>query len=344
MKPALITGGAGFVGTNIADHLLRAGRRVRILDDLSRPGVQDNLRWLEATHGPELEIELGDVRNASVVARAVRGVESVFHLAAQVAVTTSLSDPMEDATVNVLGTLNVLDAVRACSRPPVVLFTSTNKVYGSLSDVTLRDDTGRHEPADRGLRAGIGEARPLDFCTPYGCSKGAADQYVLDWSASYGVPSVVFRMSCIYGPHQQGNEDQGWVAHFALCALTDTPITIFGDGRQVRDILYVGDLVRAFAQAEARAAEFAGQAFNIGGGADNAVSLREVIELLGEVRGRSPVLHHEAWRPGDQRWYVSDTRRFSAATGWRPEVTPRVGIEKLHDWLSDSAAAPAQAA
>jgi CDP-paratose 2-epimerase len=344
VRPALITGGAGFVGTNIADHLLRSGRRVRILDDLSRPGVQDNLRWLESTHGPGLEVELGDVRDASIVRRAVRGVDSVFHLAAQVAVTTSLSDPMEDATVNVLGTLNVLDAVRTRSRPPAVLFTSTNKVYGSLADVALREDTGRHEPVDRALRAGIGEERRLDFCTPYGCSKGAADQYVLDWSASYGVPSVVFRMSCIYGPHQQGNEDQGWVAHFALCALTEAPITIFGDGRQVRDILYVGDLVRAFERAETRAREFAGRAFNIGGGPDNAVSLLEVITLLGQVRGQAPPVRHESWRPGDQRWYVSDTRRFCAATGWTPEVRPRAGIEKLHDWLSHNAAATAQAA
>ena len=344
MRPALITGGAGFVGCNIADHLLRAGRRVRVLDDLSRPGVQDNLRWLQDTHGPELEIEIGDVRDAATVRRVVRGVDSVFHLAAQVAVTTSLTDPMTDAQVNVLGTLHLLDAVRARSRPPAVLFTSTNKVYGSLGDIPLRQGAERYEPCDQSWRAGIGERRPLDFCTPYGCSKGAADQYVLDWSASYGVPSVVFRMSCIYGPHQQGNEDQGWVAHFALRALTGSPITIFGDGRQVRDILYVGDLVRAFELAEAAAPRFAGQAFNIGGGPANAVSLLDVVDLLGDIRGEAPVLQHEAWRPGDQRWYVSDHRRFTSATGWTPEVDPRSGITGLHSWLRDHTAATTEAA
>ncbi|HWE14653.1 MAG TPA: NAD-dependent epimerase/dehydratase family protein [Solirubrobacteraceae bacterium] len=333
MRPALITGGAGFVGTNIADHLLRAGRPVRILDDLSRPGVEDNLRWLEGAYGASLEVEIGDVRDPNVVRRAVAGVQSVFHLAAQVAVTTSLDEPLADSAVNVIGTLHLLDAVRSHSRPPAVLFTSTNKVYGSLEDVELVERDDRYEPADPALRGGVSERRPLHFCTPYGCSKGAADQYVLDWSRSYRVPSVVFRMSCIYGPHQRGNEDQGWVAHFALSALAGLPITIFGDGKQVRDILYVGDLVRAFELAEARAAPFAGQAFNIGGGPANAVSLLDVIDILCDVGGDTPALRHEEWRPGDQRYYVSDTSRFCASTGWRPEIGPREGIEALHDWL-----------
>jgi CDP-paratose 2-epimerase len=343
VRPTLITGGAGFVGTNVADHLLRGGRPVRILDDLSRPGVQDNLRWLEHRHGELLDVVVADVRDRDAVRQAVSGVHSVFHLAAQVAVTTSMDEPMADAEVNIGGTLNLLDALRRRSRPPVVVFTSTNKVYGALTDLQLTERSGRYSPVRPELADGVSEARPLAFCTPYGCSKGAADQYVLDWSRSYGVPSVVFRMSCIYGPHQQGNEDQGWVAHFVLRALEGAPITIFGDGKQVRDVLFVEDLVRALTLAESRAPEFAGQAFNIGGGSGNAVSLLDVIDILREVSGVSPILRHEDWRPGDQRYYVSDTSRFSATTGWRPTVGPRQGIAALHDWLIDARQA-AQAA
>ena len=333
MSTALITGGAGFVGTNLADHLLRSGRRVRILDDLSRPGVEDNLRWLERTHGAALEVVIGDVCDRDAVREAAREVHSVFHLAAQVAVTTSIDAPMDDAAVNVLGTLHLLEEIRGRARPPAVVFTSTNKVYGSLADLELIERADRYEPAHSEFAQGVSELRPLSFCTPYGCSKGAADQYVLDWSRSYGVPSVVFRMSCIYGPHQHGNEDQGWVAHFARSVLEQEPITIFGDGKQVRDVLYAEDLVRALLIAEERAAEFAGQAFNIGGGRRNAVSLRDVIDILSDVRGCAPVLRHEQWRSGDQRYYVSDIGRFQAASGWRPTVSPRQGIEALHAWL-----------
>ncbi|HWE11741.1 MAG TPA: NAD-dependent epimerase/dehydratase family protein [Solirubrobacteraceae bacterium] len=332
-RTALITGGAGFVGTNLADHLLETGRRVRILDDLSRPGVERNLTWLQERHGPALEVEIADVRDPAAVGSALKGVESVFHFAAQVAVTTSLDEPFEDAEVNVRGTLNLLEAARRQPRPPIVLFTSTNKVYGSLEDLELVIRAERYEPADAASRSGVGEDRPLSFCTPYGCSKGAADQYVVDWSRSYGVPTVVFRMSCIYGPHQQGNEDQGWVAHFALSALQEEPITLFGDGRQVRDILYVDDLVRAFLIAEERATDFAGRAFNIGGGPENAVSLLDVIDLLAAVRGEAPALRHEPWRPGDQRYYVSDYSSFTETTGWRPSVDPADGVRLLHSWL-----------
>lgn len=332
---ALITGGAGFVGTNLADHLLKTGRRVRILDDLSRPGVQRNLSWLQQRHDNALEVEIGDVRDPAVVGTALTGVDTVFHFAAQVAVTTSLDEPFTDAEVNVRGTLNLLEAARRQTRPPVILFTSTNKVYGSLEDLDLDERDDRYEPADAAARTGVGENRPLSFCTPYGCSKGAADQYVVDWSRSYGVPTVVFRMSCIYGPHQQGNEDQGWVAHFVLSALAGEPITLFGDGKQVRDILYVDDLVRAFLIAEERAVAFAGRAFNIGGGPENAVSLLDVIDRLAAVRGEAPVLRHEPWRPGDQRYYVSDHSAFTAATGWRPSVDPAQGVRLLHAWLVD---------
>ncbi len=343
MSTTLITGGAGFVGTNVADHLLRSGRSVRILDDLSRPGVERNLRWLESRHGARLEVLIGDVRDRDTIRRALTGARSVFHFAAQVAVTTSLDAPLDDVGINLTGTLHLLEEARYQPRPPAVIFTSTNKVYGSLPDLQLLESERRYEPVEPRLRAGVDEARRLSFCTPYGCSKGAADQYVLDWSRSYHVPTVVFRMSCIYGPHQHGNEDQGWVAHFALSALQGTPITLFGDGKQVRDVLYVEDLVGALMIAEQRAPEFAGRAFNIGGGPKNAVSLLDVISILEAVRGEAPSVRYEPWRPGDQRYYVSNTSSFSDATGWRPSVDPVRGVELLHAWLAREQQATAAA-
>ena len=331
---ALITGGAGFVGTNTADRLLRAGRRVRILDDLSRPGVEQNLRWLERTHGDRLEVELADLRDADRVDRAVRGVSEIFHFAAQVAVTTSLDEPLHDATVNLNGTLTLLEAARRHAPAAPFLFTSTNKVFGALPDVELVEGERRHEPADERLRAhGVGNDRPLAFCTPYGCSKGAADQYVLDYAHSFGLPTAVFRMSCIYGPHQFGNEDQGWVAHFLIRAVDGEPITIYGDGKQVRDVLFVEDLVDALLLARDRIGDVAGRAFNVGGGPANAVSLLEVLDVIGALRRELPAVTFAGWRPGDQRWYVSDTRRFAEATGWAPAVTPRQGLRRLYAWL-----------
>jgi CDP-paratose 2-epimerase len=333
-KVVVITGGAGFIGTNLADKIASSGRRVRLLDNLSRPGVENNLRWLLDTHGDRVSIEIADVRDAAAVRRAVAGAETVFHFAAQVAVTTSLDDPAHDFDVNARGTLNVLEAARAQKEPPAVLFTSTNKVYGGMEDVPLRQRAQRYEPADDTLRArGFGEDRPLDFHSPYGCSKGAADQYVLDYARSYGLRTAVFRMSCIYGPHQFGTEDQGWVAHFLIRALEERPLTLYGDGMQVRDILYVEDLVRAFLLAEENIGSIAGQAFNMGGGAGNTVSLLELVDLIGSLHGRRPKVSFEDWRTGDQRYYVSDFAKFAAATGWRPRVDARQGVGNLYNWL-----------
>jgi CDP-paratose 2-epimerase len=345
MRPVLITGGAGFVGTNTAHRLLSSHRRVRILDDLSRPGVEANLEWLAEQHGTLLEVEIGDVRDRDTVRRALRGVQAVYHFAAQVAVTTSLEAPMQDAAVNLLGTLNLLEEARVRPRPPAVVFTSTNKVYGSLPDIELVERERRYEPRDPRVRAsGVGEARRLDFCTPYGCSKGAADQYVLDWSSSFAVPTVVFRMSCIYGPHQCGTEDQGWVAHFVISGLEGRPITIYGTGKQVRDVLYVDDLVDALLLAGERAAELAGSAFNIGGGPANSVSLLEVLELIEERCGNRPAVRSCDWRPGDQRYYVSDASAFTGATGWAPSTDPAQGIRALHAWLIRERASASAAA
>jgi CDP-paratose 2-epimerase len=335
---ALVTGGAGFIGTNLADRLLHEGQPVRIVDNLSRVGVERNLAWLRERHGERVEVVRGDLRNRSVAAEAVRGVDSVFHLAAQVAVTTSLADPLCDFDVNLTGTINLLEAARSQAQPPAFLFTSTNKVYGGLEDVDLHQAGGRYEPIAAAIRrAGISEDRPLDFCTPYGCSKGAADQYVLDYAKSFGMKTVVFRMSCIYGPHQCGNEDQGWVAHFAIRALEGEPITLYGDGRQVRDVLFVEDLVEAFLLARENIGAIGGRAYNMGGGPQNAVSLLEVIERVGELHGAPPQTSFGPWRQGDQRYYVSDTRRFQEHTGWGPRVSAEEGIERLYGWLREGA-------
>jgi CDP-paratose 2-epimerase len=332
----LITGGAGFIGTNLAHRLLSAGQSVMIYDNLSRPGVENNLEWLQQTHGEKLRVEINDVREAQAIESAVQSAEAVFHLAAQVAVTTSLADPRLDHDVNVGGTINVLEAIRAMDDPPPLVFTSTNKVYGNLADLLLQKSSQRYQPLEASLRSGVSEDRPLDFHSPYGCSKGAADQYVLDYSRTFGIPAVVFRMSCIYGPHQFGTEDQGWVAHFLLQALGNKRIVLFGDGMQVRDLLFVEDLVDAFLLAQANIRTLSGQAFNVGGGLGNTISLLELLELVAELNGGAPSFQMESWRPGDQRYYVSDTRKLKGATGWGPKISVRKGVERLYEWLRKS--------
>lgn len=331
----LITGGAGFVGTNLADRIASDGGRVIVFDNLSRAGVEDNLLWLTRRHGDAIDVEIADLRDERAVTRALAACDRAFHLASQVAVTTSLDDPVHDAAVNLNGTINLLEAARARPTPPTLLFTSTNKVYGGLGDVELDEQATRYEPLDPALLGhGIGESRPLQFCTPYGCSKGAADQYVLDYAHSYGLPTIVFRMSCIYGPHQCGNEDQGWVAHFVISAREGRQITVFGDGKQLRDVLYVDDLVDAFLRADADIERLAGRAFNIGGGVGNSLSLVELIDLIGEQQGKPPLVAFGPWRRGDQRYYVSDTSAFTAATGWHARIAPQEGVSRLDAWLT----------
>jgi CDP-paratose 2-epimerase len=331
---SLITGGAGFVATNVADRLLASGRRVRLFDNLSRAGVEENLRWIQQRYGDRVEFQRGDIRDEAAVRRAVRGTDQIFHFAAQVAVTTSLTEPFVDFDVNARGTLNLLEAIRACDQPPGLLFTSTNKVYGDLEDVTLRRRRTRYEPADeRLLERGISEARPLDFHSPYGCSKGAAEQYVLDYARTFGLPATVFRMSCIYGPHQFGTEDQGWVAHFLIQSLRRRPLTLYGDGLQVRDVLFVEDLVDAMLLAHEHIADAAGEPFNVGGGPSNTISLLELMDLIAEITGERPGFGIEPWRPADQRYYVSSTSKFERLTGWRPRTTVRQGVERLLAWL-----------
>lgn len=333
-KPIIIFGGAGFIGTNVADQYLTDGYKVRIFDNLSRPGVEENIKWLLNKHGSNVDFIKNDIRNTEQVNAAVKGVSAVFNFAAQVAVTTSLDDPIYDLEVNIRGTVNVLEALRRLNYPAPLLFTSTNKVYGGLADVKMVLNKTRYYPLNDIIKAnGINESRPLDFHSPYGCSKGSADQYVLDYSRSYNMPVIVFRMSCIYGPHQFGNEDQGWVAHFLIQTIKEKPIVLYGDGKQVRDILNVEDLVRAFVLAQKNISKLSGNAYNIGGGVKNTVSLVELLSYISELTGIKNKVTYSEWRTGDQKYYVSDISKFRKAAGWDVSVNVQTGVANLYRWL-----------
>src|SRR5438105_1938773 len=334
-RSVLIFGGAGFVGSNWANHLLKTtDARVHIVDNLSRRGVHQNLEWLrhEADDPERLKITVGDIRDAALVERAVQSATEIYHLAAQVAVTTSVADPREDFEVNALGTLNILEAARKSGRQPFILFTSTNKVYGNLSSKQLVLTGQRYCTLDE---KGVNESQPLDLYSPYGCSKGTADQYVHDYSRMFALPTVVFRMSCIAGPRQFGNEDQGWVAHFLYSALEGRPLTIYGDGRQVRDVLSVEDLVLAFEKVRARMEKTAGQIYNVGGGIKNSVSLREVIDIIQQITGKRLCYSLQRPRPGDQLFYVTDFDKLTKHTGWKPKISVSQNIEMAWNWWNE---------
>jgi CDP-paratose 2-epimerase len=333
-RPILITGGAGFIGSNLADRIAGQGDEVIVYDALSRPGVERNLAWLRQRHGARITGIIGDTRDEDELVRAAADVKAAFHFAAQVAVTTSMLDPREDFEINVRGTINLLDAVRTRGEPVPVIFASTNKVYGDLGDLPFAEREDRYEPSGLFARRGIDESRSLDFHTPYGCSKGAADQYVLDYSRSFGIPTLVFRMSCIYGQRQMGTEDQGWVAHFLIRALEGEPITIYGDGKQVRDILDVHDAVNAYVAALENIDRVHGREFNLGGGPANAVSLLQLLDQMRDVTAREVDLRFEDWRPGDQRWYVSNASAAHAALGLPKPRSWRDGVARLADWLA----------
>jgi CDP-paratose 2-epimerase len=330
----LVTGGAGFIGSNLAHRLAGEGHEVVVLDSLARPGVAANLDWLCAEHGAKIRHLHADIRDRNAVEEAVRDVAAVFHFAAQVAVTTSLADPRSDFDINVGGTFALLDALRRAGRKTPIVFASTNKVYGNLDDVPLDLIDCAYAPTDAALcRYGIAEDRPLDFHTPYGCSKGAADQYVLDHARSFGLPAAVLRMSCIYGPRQRGTEDQGWVAHFLISAMSDRPISLYGDGCQVRDVLEVSDCVDAYLACWRNIDRAAGQAFNLGGGPENAVSLRQLLGEIEALLGRKLDTRFSDWRAGDQRYYVSDTRRVREVLGLSQPLGWRQGLRRLAAWL-----------
>jgi CDP-paratose 2-epimerase len=338
LRTILVTGGAGFIGSNLSAELARQGHRVRVFDNLSRNGVRRNAEWLAKVAPDRIDIQVGDVRDREAVAQAADGVQIIYHLASQVAVTTSVADPRTDFEINATGTINILEAARCSPLRPAVFYTSTNKVYGGMEDVRIEECNGRYLYAD--LEEGVNESRPLDFHSPYGCSKGAGDQYVRDYARIYGLKTVVFRMSCIYGPRQFGNEDQGWVAHFAHAFLERRPVTIYGDGKQVRDILFVEDLVRAFCLATNHLETTGGQVYNIGGGMENVISLLELMAQLRCLRDYTIPVRFYEWRPGDQRVYVSDAGKAARDFGWRPQVSKAEGLHRLVDWLCSEDANP----
>ncbi len=329
---ALVTGGIGFIGTNLSHRLLREGHEVVLFDNISRAGVRENLDWLRGQrHGRMLFME-GDVRDFEAVENAMQGADVVFHLAAQVAVTTSVADPLNDFSINAQGTLSVLEAARQHIPMPVFFYTSTNKVYGGLEHLRVVERPTRYEFEN--LPHGVPETCTLDFHSPYGCSKGAADQYVHDYYRIYGLPTIVFRMSCIYGPHQCGNEDQGWVAHFALTGLHGGRLTIFGDGKQVRDLLYAEDLVDVMLRALTNIKRTTGQVYNVGGGPENAISIwAELRTPLENLLGKLPPTDYGEFRPGDQKIYVSDIRKVQQHLNWTPRVGVVEGLRRMIEEL-----------
>jgi len=333
IKRILVTGGAGFVGSNLANNLLSDGLEVTVFDALLRGGSEENLAWLQHSNRPH--VVKGDVRDFKAVKDAVADVDVIYHLAGQVAVTSSVTDPRSDFETNALGTFNVLEAARQSGRKPIIVFASTNKVYGGMEDVPVVE--GYRSYSFTGFPSGISEARPLDFHSPYGCSKGAAAQYVRDYARIYDLPTVVFRMSCIYGPRQFGTEDQGWVAHFIISALTGRPITIYGNGKQVRDVLFVDDLVRAFRLAVDKIDKAGGEVFNIGGGPSNTMSVwAEFGELVTKLSGRNISVNFDDWRPGDQPCYVSCIQKASELLEWRPLIDKETGVRRLWEWASSN--------
>lgn len=332
----LITGGAGFIGSNYVSRLLSRGAEVVVYDNLSRRGAQQNLNWLNGMYGEgSYRLVKGDVRDAALLTAVARDVDVIVHLASQVAVTTSVRNPREDFEINALGTFNILEAARLSGRSPAVLYASTNKVYGGMEDVRLIEGKTGYRYAD--YPHGISEDQPLDFHSPYGCSKGAGDQYMRDYHRIYGLPTIVFRQSCIYGPRQFGIEDQGWVAWFVIAASLGKPITIYGDGKQVRDLLHVDDLLDAFDVALDRIDSVAGRVYNVGGGPDHTLSVWVEFEpLLTRLLGREIPVSWDDWRPGDQRIYVSDIRKIERDLDWQPKISVTEGIERLVKWVDEN--------
>jgi len=335
-KHYLITGGAGFIGSNYVHRLLSRGERVTVFDNLSRAGAPLNIEWLRTNHGADsFELVVADIRDADKLAQVTRDVDIILHLAGQVAVTTSVVDPRSDFEDNALGTFNVLEAARLSGRKPIVLYASTNKVYGGMEEVRVEEGSTCYKYAD--LPFGVPETQPLDFHSPYGCSKGAGDQYVRDYYRIYGLNSVVFRQGCIYGPRQFGIEDQGWVAWFVIAALLAKPITIYGDGKQVRDVLFIDDLLDVYDLAVEHIDVAAGQVYNIGGGPANTLSIwQEFGPLLEKLLGRKILVERGDWRPGDQHVYISDIRKAERYLGWQPKVSVEDGVRRLFEWVKSN--------
>lgn len=329
----LITGGAGFIGSNYAFRLIQRGEKVSIFDNLSRAGAPKNLAWLEESFGKDaFRLIVGDLRNADQLVESAKDADVIVHLAGQVAVTTSVTNPREDFESNALGTFNALEAARLSRRNPIFLYASTNKVYGGMEDVKLKEDATRWLYAD--LEYGCSESQPLDFHSPYGVSKGSGDQYTRDYSRIYGLRSVVFRQSCIYGPRQFGIEDQGWLAWMMIAAVTGRKITIYGDGKQVRDVLYVNDLLDAYDAAIEKIDTAKGQVYNVGGGKRNVMAIwAEFGPILERLLGKRIEAAREDWRPGDQRVFYADLRKAKTELGWEPKIDLEEGLDLMFDWV-----------
>lgn len=334
MKTILITGGAGFIGCNSAEYFLNKGYDVVVLDNLSRNGSETNLSWLRSKF-PKIKFENVDIRDFEKLSEVFKKYDftNILHLAAQVAVTTSVINPREDFEINAIGTLNVLEATRLFAPKAKLIFSSTNKVYGGMEDIEEIERNGRYEYKD--LPLGIPENRFLDFHSPYGCSKGSADQYVRDYSRIYGLNTVVFRQSCIYGLRQFGIEDQGWIAWFTIATTFNKPVTVYGDGKQVRDVLFIEDLVKAYDLAF-ESSITSGKIYNVGGGSNNTMSLIELIAFLEKFFDKKIKYKFSDWRPGDQKVFVSDINKAKKDFGWEPTITVEQGVKKLFDWIQDN--------
>jgi CDP-paratose 2-epimerase len=330
-----ITGGAGFIGANCAVYFANQGHDVVVFDSLSRPGSEKNLDWIKKTCAAQFV--RGDLRDFERLRSAViehGPSDLILHLAAQVAVTTSVLNPREDFEVNAVGTFNLLEAVRQHDPDATIIYASTNKVYGGMEDLGVVEEQGRYGYQD--LKEGVDENRNLDFHSPYGCSKGSADQYCRDYFRIYGLKTIVLRQSCIYGYRQFGIEDQGWVAWFCIAVAMGKPITIFGDGKQVRDVLFIDDLIAMFESAYRHRSKSAGKVYNVGGGPENTLSLLELIDMLEKQKGQKIELRYDDWRPGDQKVFVANIDFAGKDLGWRPKVGPAEGVEKLYRWVQEN--------
>jgi CDP-paratose 2-epimerase len=335
-KKYFITGGAGFIGSNYVQRLLKRGENVTVYDNLSRAGAARNLAWLQETFGEKaFRLIVGDVREAAMLTTSAHEADVIIHLAAQVAVTTSVTEPRPDFEINALGTFNVVEAARLSKRNPILLYASTNKVYGEMEEVEVVEEATRWHYAD--LPMGCPETQPLDFHSPYGCSKGTGDQYVRDYARIYNLPTVVMRQSCIYGPRQFGMEDQGWVAWMIIAAVTGKQITVYGDGKQIRDVLHVDDLLNAYDAAIAKIDTVKGQVYNLGGGPENTLSIwTEFGPLLEKLLGKPIPVAHGDWRPGDQKVFVADIRKAERELGWKPKVGVEDGVKMLFEWVKEN--------
>jgi CDP-paratose 2-epimerase len=336
LQRILITGGAGFIGSNLVNQLLDQGHDITIFDNLSRSGCDRNIEWLRKTHGPEsFQLVTANLTDFEMLQQSAEGVDRIYHLAGQVAVTTSVKNPRQDFMDNALGTFNALEAARLAGNDPIFIYTSTNKVYGGMEDIYIVEGETRYQYAN--FPAGVPETQLLDFHSPYGCSKGAGDQYVRDYARIYGLRTVVVRQSCIYGYRQFGIEDQGWIAWFIIAALKKHPISIYGNGKQVRDVLFIEDLLNAYEAIVKNIKTASGQIYNIGGGSGNTISIwTEFGPLLEELLNHPIPVQFDGWRPGDQPVYVSDIRKAERELGWSPHVSVREGITRLFEWISEN--------